>query len=227
MDYVYVCRSGENEELRYSIRSLVKNLPDVNVWIIGDAPKWYTGNIVYTPSIGQKYTIVRSNLQALTETDDIGEHFVLMNDDFFVMKPMGAIETWHGGTLWEAYKRRSQLEPYSTYTQFLLQTYKTIKHLGIKDPINYELHTPLPMTKSALSYAVGQPGLWRSITANRDNIGGTQHEDVKLYLPSSKMYQERNDLDNLAYLSSDDGTFEILLTKYLEDAFPDPSPYER
>lgn len=223
MDYVYVCRSGENEELRYSIRSLVKNLPDVKVWIIGDAPSWYTGNLIKTTSHRDKYVTVRRNLVTLTETEEIGDDFVLMNDDFFIMHPMDRIVVWHRGSLRASCNRRKQLEPYSTYTQFLLATYKTINHLGTEDPLDYELHTPLPMTKRSLFDAVGKPGLWRSIAANANGVGGEQHEDVKVYDPRSVLYRQVE--ENTPYLSCDDGSFHILLER-LKEAFPDPSPYE-
>lgn len=227
MDYVYVCRSGENEELRYSLRSLEKNLPDVNVWLIGDAPSWYTGNIVRTKSVGQKYGVVRNSLKVLSETADISEDFILMNDDFFVMQPLEEVEVWHGGLLWDGWRSRSRLEPHSVYAQYLLETYKTIKHSGVKDPINYELHTPLPMTKTSLSEAIGQVGLWRSIVANKNFVGGKEHEDVKLYHKSSPLYRSREGLGNSLYISSDDGSFDVLKDKYLAELFSKPSRQER
>lgn len=226
MDYVYVCRRGDNEELRYSIRSLVKNLPDVNVWVIGDAPSWYTGNIVRVKYFREKYLTVRHNLKVLSQTSEINEDFVLMNDDFFVMHPMDSVQVWHGGSLRDKHRLRSQTQPYSPYTQYLLETYKTVKDSGIEEPLDYELHTPLPTTKSSIAEAIKLPGLWRSITGNQNGIGGEQHDDVKLYHPTSQMYRDREDLDSSPYLSCDDDSFGTLLTKYLMDAFPDPSPYE-
>ena len=223
MDYVYVCRPGENEELRYSIRSLVKNLPDVKVWIIGDAPSWYTGNLIKTIAHRDKYVTVRRNLTVLCETDEIGEDFVLMNDDFFVMQPMDRVAVWHRGLLRDSCNRRKQIEPYSMYTKFLFTTHKIIHSLGIEDPLDYELHTPLPLTKQSLFKAVGKPGLWRSIAANSNGIGGEQHNDVKLYDPRSALYREIE--PNSPYISCDHGSFPILLEK-LKEAFPDPSPYE-
>lgn len=226
MDYVYTCKPGPNEELRYSLRSISKNLPDVNVWIIGDAPDWYTGNLIKNDRRRDKYAVVRQNLTILTETNQINEDFILMNDDFFVMKPLESIQTWHGGLLYDRYRDRMQLEPYSTYTKYLIETYNTIKNNGINDPLSYELHTPLPMTKSALRFAVKQPGLWRSIASNLDGIGGEQHDDVKLYHPASRLYRDREDFKDSLYISSDDESFDVLLNKYLAKEFSDPCKYE-
>jgi hypothetical protein len=226
MDYVYTCRSGDNEELRYSIRSLVKNLPEVNVWIVGDAPSWYTGSIVRVDRLNQKYKTVRNNLDVLSKTDEINEQFVLMNDDFFVTRPMDSIEVWHGGSLLERYNRRLDLEGYSTYAKYLIDTYNTISHFGIEDPLYYELHTPLPMTKLSLSHAVTKPGLWRSITANANAIGGKQMEDVKVYAAGTMMSRAHREQDTSTYLSTDDGSFEKLYKERLRDEFPEPSLYE-
>jgi hypothetical protein len=227
MDFVYTCREGDNEELRYSLRSLEKNFPQANVWIVGNAPSWYIGKLIKTPLKKEKYLTVRSNLKILCETNEINENFVLMNDDFFIMKPMNSIEVWHGGPLFEAYKSRSLLEPYSTYTNFLKETYKTIMHSGVANPISYELHTPLPITKSSLAHALTFPGLWRSIAANYNNIGGTQHEDVKLYVPRSAVYREIEGLMDMPYISSDDESFNNLLDMGLRNLFSKPSSYER
>jgi hypothetical protein len=226
MDYVYICRSGENEELRYSIRSLVANLPDVNVWLIGSAPSWYTGKLIRNNAKRLKYALVRENLRMISEEPQINENFIFMNDDFFVMKPLDAIEIWCGGSLLDRYNRRVHEEGYTDYTKYLWDTYNTIKHSGVENPVDYELHTPLPMTKASLSEALDKPGLWRSITANKNSIGGEQHEDVKIYHPSQRLYNKRN-LEDSLYLSCDDISFDVLHSQWLKDRFPEPSRYER
>lgn len=49
MDILYLCRPGENLELRYSLRSL-RNVPHGRVWIFGDCPDWVTNvNLVHQP----------------------------------------------------------------------------------------------------------------------------------------------------------------------------------
>jgi len=43
MDFVYICKDGVNEELKYSIRSVVESFPETNIWVVGGKPDWYTG----------------------------------------------------------------------------------------------------------------------------------------------------------------------------------------
>ena len=38
MNFIYICRVGENEELRYSIRSVLNSFPEANIWVIGGKP---------------------------------------------------------------------------------------------------------------------------------------------------------------------------------------------
>ena len=46
MDFVYICKEGVNEELKYSIRSVVESFPESNIWVVGGKPDWYTGNYI-------------------------------------------------------------------------------------------------------------------------------------------------------------------------------------
>jgi len=88
MDYVYVCRPGDNEELRYSIRSTVKNLPEGRIWVVGGKPDWYTGDYIYVQQTGIGHPNVWKQLDVICATEDISDDFVLMNDDFFTVKKL-------------------------------------------------------------------------------------------------------------------------------------------
>ena len=47
MNFIYICRIGENEELRYSVRSVLNSFPEAVIWVIGGKPDWYVGNYIY------------------------------------------------------------------------------------------------------------------------------------------------------------------------------------
>ncbi len=226
MDLVYICRAGENEELRYSIRSAEKNLKFDNLWIVGSAPSWYTGNLIEVPQIGVKYAVARRNLKTLANSDRISNDFILMNDDFFVMKPMDKVEVWHGGSMVDKIKFRRSVAPNSAYTNMLNETYDVLKKSGMRDALDYELHTPLPMTRDGLRHVLDYGGLWRSLYANFNHIGGEEHKDVKLYSTETKIENKDLDMNNSIYLSTDDGSFTRLRDELLNQAFSQPSSYE-
>lgn len=65
-DVVYIVKEDpDNEELRYSIRSVEENFPVRYIWIFGYCPKWLS-NIIYVPvkQDGDKW----SNSKKLFET---------------------------------------------------------------------------------------------------------------------------------------------------------------
>ena len=225
MDYVYICRGGENEELRYSIRSLIKFAKDPNIIIFGQGPDWYGGQRAIVDPQGSKYKNARANLKALIESDLVSEEFVLMNDDFYLMREIDdEPPIWNGGPLFEKILIRKKMHPFASYTNLLLETYRSIQTLGIKEPLDYELHTPLKMTKTGLAEAMQYPGLWRSIYGNLNNIGGERHNDVKIYADPDRSLDK--EFVVTLYLSSDDESFESVKNKYLKYLFLKPSEYE-
>lgn len=176
-DYVYYCRDGKNEELRYSIRSLYKNLPDVNVWVVGGKPDWYIGNYINIDIDQPKFENVRKQFKAIATCPDINENFVLMNDDFFILKPLDEIPVMHGGLLSDKVKSHFQKAGVGIYTDQLKSTYNSILNLGIREPLNYEIHVPMPMTKTGLLEALDNDGLVRSVYGNLNNVGGEYIND--------------------------------------------------
>jgi hypothetical protein len=228
MDFVYICRRGNNEELRYSIRSVVKNFANATIWIVGEAPPWYEGNLVYVPQSADKYTNAQKSMETIVNSSEIPEQFVLMNDDFYIMKKINSIDYFHGGRLKEKCEDYARRNPRSTYTKRLFSTYKTLKRVGVPDPLDYELHVPMFMEKSKLRKAISYGVLWRSVYGNVHRVGGDQISDVKVYFdqiknPESFNYKSRD----VTYLSTEDRTFIMVKKDVLTKKFSKPSQYEK
>lgn len=226
MDCVYVCRDGDNEELRYSIRSVQKNLPHSNIWVVGAKPSWYTGNFIKVPPTGGAYKNVRKSLRFIIANEDISNTFILMNDDFFILKPIEEVKYYYSGTLREKVKTRVSIAPSSLYTSFLGRTQHELECARIKDPLDYELHVPIVFEKDKLKMVVDSPGLWRSMYCNINNVGGEQMEDVKIYSKGHNLNEHEVDLANSTFISTDDNTF-LGMRQAIHNLFPDPSPYEK
>jgi hypothetical protein len=227
MDCVYLCRNGNNEELRYSIRSVEKNLPHANIWVIGGKPPWYTGNFIKVSQDLSKYRNAVANLEALIESQDISEDFILMNDDFFVLKPVEAVQSFHKGYLFDSVEERKDLQIANPYINMMEATLDRLIKNGIENPLDYEVHVPMVMTKSGLKNVLRFGSLWRSMYGNTYNVGGTQMVDVKVHNPGpleSRSYDYIN--NDTTYLSSDDESFLTLRKNIFEVMFPMPSSYE-
>ena len=225
VDFVYMCRPGDNEELRYSIRSVVKNAPVRNVWVVGDKPDWYVGNFIPTVPVGNAFENVRNNLRKVIAHPEISEDFVLMNDDFFITRNVNSVYPYYGGLLINRYMEHQELAGFNFYANFLRKTDAVLRQQGIKNPLNYELHVPMPFNKTKLAETIDAPFSIRSYYGNIHQIGGEEMGDVKIY-SHPRFVHTSSTIDNgTPYLSTEDGAFDAI-QGYLEDLFPEPSPYE-
>jgi len=230
MDFVYICKDGSNEELRYSIRSVVESFPNSKIWVVGGKPNWYTGNYIEVTQNLSKYRNAIENLKALCNSEEISDRFVLMNDDFYIVKNIDSIKDYHGGPLLEKINLYQKLNSNSNYTRKLAATYKKIKSLGIENPLDYELHVPMVMEKEKLKQTLehNYQFLWRSIYGNVFNVGGEQMEDVKVYVKGPLVLKSYNiKKDDHIYLSSADTSFDILFNNILKKQFTQKTKYER
>lgn len=93
-------RYAENEELRYSLRSVMKNIPWINnIFIItnGQAPEWLDINHPKIKLIKHEQIMPADSLPTFNSCaieacigniPELSEHFLLANDDCFVNKPL-------------------------------------------------------------------------------------------------------------------------------------------
>lgn len=229
MDFVYICRDGENEELRYSIRSVLHSFPEAKVWLVGGKPEWYSGHCVTVEQNSNKYANALKNLKHLCEHQEISNEFILMNDDFFIIKKINSIEQFYNGLLSDKIDRFTQITGSSMYIKKLITTNKKLVELGIKNPIDYELHVPMPMNKSRLLDVITNypECLWRSMYGNLYNVGGTQMEDVKIYVNKRHLARSNEITDNSIYMSTEDTSLKVMLDKILRQMLSEPSIYEK
>lgn len=229
MDYVYIVKDGPNEELRYSIRSVVKNMPPGNIWVVGGKPDWYSGNYIKVLQNKAKYSNAIANLIAACESDQISNDFVLMNDDFFVIKKVESILTYHGMLLPDKIKLYDRLSPTSTYTKRIRKTSHKLTRLGVSEQLDYDLHVPMIMNKSKLAKILKRHPdcFWRSMYGNLHSPESIEMQDVKVY--TSTRMQERSfdyKTSTYPYISSEDDSFRLLYDEFLKESFPDKSFYE-
>lgn len=222
MDYVYICRSGENEELRYSLRSLEQNMPSGKVWIIGNRPIWYIGNLIYVKDIGGKFDNIRNCIEIAANNSEISDNFILMNDDFFALKKINKMPILHGGLLKDKIKRYKELRMPSKYIKLLELTYQQLVQNNILDPIDYDIHVPMEMNKNKLKESMRIAYFPRSAYGNFANVGGLQIQDVKIYGTEKKQL----DSNTINFISTEDRSFISLKNNVLKKLFPNVSKLE-
>ena len=221
-DVVYVCREGQNEELRFSLRSLV-NLPHGDVWIFGGHPAWVQGlRSVRVPQNADKQQNVISNVIAACLNSRVSDPFILMNDDFYVMRPIESVPVMHRGTIASVLDDYRDRHPSSRYTSRIERTRKHLINLGYPAPLSYELHAPMvfhkkPLLELLMTFTPGEYQ-WRTLYGNTQAIGGDHVDDVKVWRSGQTVAEG-------PFLSSSDGAFAVV-RPLLDQQFPDPSPYE-
>lgn len=230
MDVLYPVKKHENnDELRYSLRSL-KNLPHDKVFFAGFKPSWVNDKVLHIPvdqgSLENKYVKSIGNLIAALEDERLSDDFILMNDDFFILQPINYMPTLHRGYLIDMandyYKKHSA----SPYTQGLLATLKRLQHIGIENPLSYELHVPMVFNKAKLretleiSKELGGFGK-RTIYGNLNKLGGDYFDDVKYTNARRPIFPD------MPFISTDEGSFMYHpVGDYIRMMFREQSEYE-
>lgn len=179
--YVYTKTADKGMELRRSLRSL-KNVKNWNsqVFLVGESEEWFK-NIVHISAprlYGNPQKDVENKMHIALTDERCPEDFIFMNDDIYVTEPC-EVEPMHYGPLTGTDK--------TYHLRAKKLTAERLMEQGIKEPLNYELHTPMIMNKEKrlsirpliMSSFNGTPILPRSVYGNLFNIGGKYYEDQK------------------------------------------------
>lgn len=229
MNFVYICRDGENEELRYSIRSVVKNCTINNLWVVGGKPDWYIGNHINVPQKYSKYKNALNNFKTICSTAEIPNDFILMNDDFFIIRPIDKITSYHNGTLGEKINIYETVLGRSSYINRLKLTQDKLIKMGFENPLNYEIHVPMKISKENFNSILGMNHnlLYRSIYGNKFNNSSIEMQDVKVYGANIFGTLSHNYKDSkYPFLSTESGSFLDLKNSYLSSEFNKKTIYE-
>ncbi|AID58986.1 hypothetical protein PBI_GAIA_170 [Mycobacterium phage Gaia] len=226
--YLFPIRPGDNnEELRFSLRSLEANMPEGDVWTVGYKPKWLRGVTHIKGNLwDSSASNVFNNIRVACEHRRIPSHVIVMNDDFFAVDPIGTVPLYYRSTLTEHLALpRLVRERNQWWAQSLRTTRLILQGHGIADPLSYELHMPFPVNTGKMAEVLNMvsavtpenPPQWRSLYGNLCGIGGEPNpRDAKCYAAGEL---------RRPFHSTDDRSF-----KYFADAlrtlFPTPSRFE-
>lgn len=187
-DVIYILRSGKNEELRYSLRSVEKNYPHKRVIFYGGKPDGIEPDlfIPYAQPGDTKWEKVRNTIEIICKNDNITEDFILFNDDFFIMKPVENPANYYDGTLAGRINsiERALFGRHSVYSDRLRHLLETLKRAGIANPLNYAHHTPMIINRKKMLETLKQypnEPMFRALYGNINQIGGENMPDVKFY----------------------------------------------
>lgn len=234
LDVVYVLGTGSkwnDNEIRFSLRSVQTNLKHKNVYLVGHIPP-FIKNISHIPAVDitehDKLRNTCHKLRVICENKDISEDFILMNDDFFVMKKVRFLKYYHKGSIYKS--KNTHVTKGGYYYQAICDTIDVLKNLGIQKPLDYSVHIPIIFNKRKLLEVIklieedGRQLLLRTIYCNWFGVNSYEKRDVKI--------KEINDLSDPYFLNSkfistsDNIVHRAEFSKLIKSKFPNMSAFE-
>lgn len=191
IDILYPLGEGsiwDNNEIRYSLRSLQKHLTGYrNIYIIGVLPD-FLHNVYHIPyddiSIDKETNIYKKVERACQESA-ISQDFLFINDDHFFHKDCDAttFPFYYKGDILTSVQR---LRDNNKYKRNLEKTMRTLHALGY-DTKNFDIHTPIIYNKNTFLDIMPKYG-WgtstgftvKSLYCNTLRIQGERSRDYKL-----------------------------------------------
>jgi hypothetical protein len=174
-----------NNELRYSLRS-VDSSGVAWVGIAGpEIPPFLSGvrHIAVQVDMTQnRYRNTQSQILAACQDPRVPEELILMNDDFMVQPGfIGRLPTHRGLVM-------KRITP-NAWKKSIIDTCSWLEARGVRDPLNYEGHTPFLFLKSKAVKLI--PELldskeilqFRTAYGNLNSIGGKLAPNAKRKLP--------------------------------------------
>lgn len=236
MDLVYVYKKvfGSNYELRFSLRSAEKNLKFDNVFIVGSKPSITNENITHIPIADNerdRHKNVGKKIKAIIEDDRISENFILMNDDFFILKEFDEIPYYYNRHLKQWVKKERAGGKFNSFKcrrwyYFINQVYERFPEGKF-----FELHFPIVYNKEKLKavidkYNLELTAMLRSHYCNEyeKELNIKESIDYKIY--SVKMIKEMK--DNTKFISTKNDMAQTTAFKsFISKRFPQKSSYEK
>ena len=227
---------NDNEELRYVLRSIAKNLPHRKIFLAGFTPDWVQNveSINVEIPAGLKYSKSLANTRAACNDPRVSDDFILFNDDFFVMKPVTEILPVHRGSLRDFHTMFTMMNHrWRNYRDGIGRIRKILDQYGFDDRLTktYELHVPMIFNKTHREniyriqdeFPAGDYALHtNTLYGNLLSVGGEEIEDVKYFKP------EAVPDETLTFISSDDDSFrDGLVGKYIRSEFTEKCKYEK
>lgn len=220
MTLVYTVGRGScwnDNELRISIRSMVKNTPVTRIIIVGHKPDFLTNvdHIPFADGPRKAFNIHQKTLIACSEADE----FIQAADDHFVLRPTSFDEYFHGGLIKE--KRF-----HGSYAKVTHNTRRVLP-----DGFFYNLHIPMKMNSGRYREIMSgydwdkTDYLIKSLYANNEKVEGIQSKDCKV-----RDFMRRETIDKYVngrtFLSVSDSGLSHDMRNFLLEMFPDKCEYE-
>lgn len=244
--YPNVSKFAQWEELRYSLRSLQKNLRHLyfKVFIVGDWPDWMEPD--HARHIRCEYTgkppridILHKHLAVIAD-DRIGEEYFWMNDDIYLVNPVSYADMCLNVAVNNLREARSRMSLQTVWGRDNHRTYELLKSKNLPT-WNYAAHIPHRFEKSKVRFLIEEfrmlenPIVLEQIYYNYwfrdmypyfDTLEATNNQGFCVNRPDPNIANLEAQLKVKKYMNNGEGGMGPVLKKYLQKLFPHPSVFE-
>ena len=238
LDFVYILGKGSkwnNNEIKYSIRSVERHVPHRNIVIVGELPHFLNRKKIIHISVSDKDSNKLKNainkLMYACRDPRISKDFVLMNDDFIFTQDIDGLYSYTIGTLDNAKKKHTTKGGY--YFRAICDTLDILNEEGY-DTINYEVHYPMIINQQKFlrmikmhPYWKQLPFLFRSVYGNMYRIPSYEVEDFKFYIRGFRFKDFVDKVEKWGFVSTDNQVvMRSEFQEWIKKRFPHSIYYE-
>jgi hypothetical protein len=240
IDVVYVLGKGSNwrnNELRFSLRSLEKNLQGIRkIWIVGEKPD-FVKNVNHIPFPDELINnadgnIIRKVLRVCQEKT-LTDKFLFINDDHIIFKPVLAsdIPPYHKGSLESFDKKFFEA---NFWRGRLFRTKNILQQKGYPD-LHFDCHVPIVFDKNRFPQVINEFDFEKNTGYTMKSLyGNVVHPDgpglrgekVVIFRPYT--LSDINDkVKGRTFIAFNDDGLRPPMKTWLYCNFPEPSKYEK
>lgn len=191
MDVVYPLGKKsrwDNNELRYSLRSIEKHLTGVDkIYIVGERPD-FLQNVIHIPyedTYACKETNIYKKVLRACQEESLSQEFLFFNDDHFILRDFN-VDEFPFFYKSDLYATIQKLRPTNRYRKYLDKTMRVLHSLRLPTK-NFDTHTPIIYNKQTFleimpkydwEHRIGY--VVKSLYANTLRIEGQREPDCKI-----------------------------------------------
>lgn len=235
IDIVYILGKGsnwQNNEIRYSLRSLEKHVTDVrNVFIVGEKPSFLNEKIIHIPFndiYSNKARNIMAKVHRVSGDQRLTVDFMLWNDDYFALQPFSAINYPYYYKCGLDYSVMINKGEYKLHCEYTLNVLRA-KNLNYR---NFDCHFPIIYNKIKMrkmidhyNWDVKYGYVLRSMYCNHFSIPGEIEKDCKTNHPMPKAHIEKQH-EGKHFFSIGEGALNFAMKSYIMGLYPNKSKYE-
>ena len=214
----------ENNELRYSMRSVEKHLSNVrDIVIVGINPEW-TQNVIHIPAT-DPYKFGASNilhkLIIACKNEQVSDNFLFINDDHFLMKDFdaAAFPYYYYGNL-DSFVRRRGMD---TYGRACFNSLQFLKSKKVFYPLYFDIHYPILINKAKFLQIFNEVKIEKNFGHIVKSIYGNFYDGKKEEMIDCKSPNAPKKEWACFSTNPNPGT---LVRRWLFETFDKPSKYE-